>query len=684
MLSGPDGQLAASGAQGVFHGDLRVLSLACLQVAGRPPEAIRASFDGPARARFIGLIREPGRPALRVERHREALADGLAERIVLRSADDAPVEATVGLQLAADLAPMAAVKYGRPGPPALPASMPAPDRLRWHGGDGDGLTVELRAVQGQVGAEPGGAATATAAWTVQVPARGTAEVRWHLSVRDPGAVVTGHRGPAPWSRPQVRCADSRLPALLEQSLDDLDALRLVTVQQPDSPFLAAGSPWFFTLFGRDSLLAAQMMLPLGTALAGTTLAVLAARQGTRSDPRTAEAPGKIMHELRRGQFEIGGEVSLPPVYYGTVDATLLWVSLLHDAWRWGMDPQLVADLLPAAERAMGWLATEADADGDGFVEYIDHSGRGLANQGWKDSGDSVRYADGRVAGPPIALAEVQGYAYRAAVQAAALLRAFDRPGPDRWLEYAAALADRFRRHFWVQDEFGPYPAIALDGDKRPADALTSNIGHLLGTGLLSAGESAAVAARLGAPDLDAGYGLRTMSARNGGYAELSYHCGSIWPHDTAIVAAGLARDGHTAQASALVAGLLRAGEAFGYRLPELYAGDGADAVRLPVPYPASCRPQAWAATAAVGALQTALGLEADVPGGRIQVRPLPEAPAGAIAADGLVVAGRPLSVRTGPAGELRAVEAPPGIAVDGPPRAPATGADRPGPVSDRS
>jgi glycogen debranching enzyme len=212
----------------------------------------------------------------------------------------------------------------------------------------------------------------------------------------------------------------------------------------------------------------------------------------------------------------------------------------------------VEALLPHAEAALRWLADHADGDGDGFLEYIDETGRGLANQGWKDSSDAVRFADGRRAEPPIALVEVQGYAYRAALDGAALLDAFGRDGSDRWREYAAALAERFRSAFWVG---GSYPALALDAGKQPVDSLTSNIGHLLGTGILNADEEGAVATALASDAMSGGYGLRTMSARDRAFSPLSYHCGSIWTHDTAIVAAGLARAGFAA------AGAVRRGRA---------------------------------------------------------------------------------------------------------------------------
>jgi len=268
---------------------------------------------------------------------------------------------------------------------------------------------------------------------------------------------------------------------------------------------------------------------------------------------------------------------------------------LHDTWRaGGLTDVELAEFGPALTAALAWIAEYGDADGDGFLEYIDESGRGLANQGWKDSGDSVRFADGSQATGPVALCEVQGYAYEAAVKGAELLDLLGLDGGDRHRAWAAGMADRFRAAFWCERDGERYPALALDGSKRRVDSLTSNIGHLLGTGLLTADEERQVARMVASPALDSGLGLRTMSTRDGGYSPLSYHCGSVWPHDTAIVISGLVKAGLVEHAAGLVEGLLRASDAFDQRVPELWSGEG-----RPVPYPAACRPQAWSAAAAV-------------------------------------------------------------------------------------
>ncbi|RKR90818.1 glycogen debranching enzyme [Micromonospora pisi] len=656
-LSAPDGQIRPAGVQGVFHADARVLARAELLVDGREPEAISHHTDGPHGARFVSLIRWLGDPTpdptVRIDRIRRMTPRGLVEEIHVASTATAPVQAEITLDLGCDLAPIEVVKSGGATTDLEPKSG-EPGQLTW---SADGTTV---VVTGEDATVVDGFARLS--WPVRLAPRTSTVLRWRLLVDDPRAVVVTPPAEPAWSRPEVRADDRRLTRLLDRSLNDLRGLRLAETAAPHDVFLGAGVPWFLTLFGRDSLWAARMMLPLGTDLAASTLRVLARRQGTRIDPDSGEAPGKIMHELRRHEFTVVGDgLRLPAAYYGTVDATMLWVSLLHDAWRWGLAEDQVTDLLPHLEAALRWLAEHADADGDGFVEYVDTSGRGLANQGWKDSFDSVRFRDGSLAQAPIALAEVQGYAYQAATNGAALLNAFGRPGADRWLDYADTLAQRFRSRFWVDGPDGPHPALALDRDKRPVDALTSNIGHLLGTGLLTPAESAQVAEALATPGLAGGYGLRTMSARDGGFSPLSYHCGSIWSHDTAIVIAGLAREGFTAPAAELAEGLLSAAEAFDYRLPELFGGDDRATVGRPVPYPAACQPQAWAATAAVALLQAAVGLYPDVPAGTVRLRPLAGAPLGAVDAQRLRIAGTPVDVQVDRTGAATVTGLPAGL-----------------------
>jgi glycogen debranching enzyme len=433
-------------------------------------------------------------------------------------------------------------------------------------------------------------------WRTKVSAEGEVSLPWQLSVQDLGSVAV-----VPATAPLKIAesagvgaqADHRLWPWLARSVEDLTGLWMAAQDSPEDGFFAAGAPWYLTLFGRDSIWTARMLLPLDLKSARATLRTLARYQGRQVDIAAAEEPGKILHELRRSERRLG-TMTLPPTYFGTIDATPLWICLLHDAWVAGLSNADIAELLPALERALTWLTECGDADGDGLLEYQNASGHGLVNHGWKDSADSIRFHDGRVADGPVALCEAQGYAYEAAISGATLLDAFGRPGGDRYRSWADELAERFRTQFWCGQGNDRYPALALDGDKRQVDSLTSNIGHLLGTGMLNAEEELLIARRVSSEPLDSGLGLRTMAATDAGYAPLSYHCGSVWPHDTAIVVAGLMRAGLEQYASGLIEGLLRASIAFEQRLPELWSGEG-----RPVPYPAACRPQAWSAASAV-------------------------------------------------------------------------------------
>lgn len=651
VLSDPDGQIRSGGVHGAFRHDRRVVSELVVDVDGLEPVAVGSRLAGADTARFVAVVRhlgDPGAdPTVRLERSRTTRGDGFDEELVLVNSSRQDIEARVRLRVAVDLSAMDTVKHGETTDPVPPAQL-AGETVTW----ADARTrVRLRAEHGA--AVDVGDGTVELSWPVTVPSRG----RWSagLSVTatslraDPAsafaAATTADHGTAP----VTLTGPAELDQLLRQGLADLSALTLADPLQPGDVFAAAGSPWFLTLFGRDSLWAARFALPLGTELARGTLRALARRQGTRHHPDTGEAPGKIPHEVRYlPQRATGGH----PVYFGTVDATALWVCLLHDAWRWGLPAADVADLLDPLQAALRWLVEDADSDGDGFLEYLDHAGGGLANQGWKDSGDSIQFPDGTIAAPPIALCEAQAYAHHAAICGADLLEAFDRPGADRIRDWAAALRTRFRDSFWVEDARGRFPAIALEGAKRPVDVATSNLGHLLGTGLLTPAEVAAVAARLSEPDLDCGHGLRTLSADAAGFNPLGYHVGTVWPHDTAIAVHGLVREGHAVTAESLAAGLLRAAPRFEYRLPELYAGTGARAGEAPLAYPAACRPQAWSAAAAVALLQACLGLEADVPSGLLTVRPgfrswLP------LRVTGLRLAGHPLSVSVDRNGEVQ-------------------------------
>jgi glycogen debranching enzyme len=616
ILSSSSGDIVSmpdqENAQGLWHGDVRVLSAALVEVNGATPEHI-ATRIGSSAATFTALVRNVGEgqteghdPQVRLDRLRAVAPNQVREEVTISSVLPQPTDVSLSLTVASDGAAMDAVKLGHAAQPRPFIDQREPSVFQW---SIDELSVSLSA-PGATFALADDRAMVSVRWDGELPSHGTFTCGWSLQVTDQmktvipapeqGALEVERLVQSVASRLQdTGIVDKRIEPWLTQSLADLNGLRMAIPDTPEDAFFAAGVPWYLTLFGRDSIWTARLLLSLDVGHAAGTLRTLAHFQGTTADQESAQAPGKIMHELRRAQFAAAGAASLPPRYYGTIDATPLWICLLHDAWQQGMPDEEVAALLPNLQGALEWMRRYGDADGDGFLEYIDESGHGLANQGWKDSIDSIRFADGETAVGPVALCEVQGYAYEAAVKGAALLDAFGLPEGDSWREWAKQLADRFRSAFWCQDGKAKYPALALDSNKRPVDSLTSNIGHLLGTGLLSAEEELVVAKLLTSPSMDSGLGLRTMSSQNAAYSPLSYHCGSVWPHDTAIVILGMVRAGLSEYANGLVEGLLQASTIFDQRLPELWSGEG-----LPgVPYPAACRPQAWSAAAAVAVIE---------------------------------------------------------------------------------
>ena len=656
-LTDPDGQLRDSGVQGIYIADRRILSRSMLTVAGAELAAISGELDGSSATRSVSVVRglgDPGAdPTVWIERRRAVAGTAATESLTITSAARQPVTARLTLRLGCDLAGMAAVKAGVASPEL--AATRQPDGLSWAGPAGIRVSAAATPPPAEITVEP-----AALSWDVELGRGDTTLIELTYAVIDPALpVVSAPTGESQLAAPTVQAGDPRLRALLAQSVADLAALELADPRAPEDHFLGAGAPWYLTLFGRDCLLSARMALPLGVELAAGTLRALARRQGSRVDPDSAEEPGKILHEIRAAETEhtAGRQpdqpLRLPPTYYGTVDATPLWILLLHDSWRWGLAAPEVERLLPNLVRALGWMA-DFGADRSGFLSYADRSGHGLSNQGWKDSADAIQFRDGRLAEPPVALSEVQAYGYAAAMAGATLLEAFGRPGAQTWRSWAAELAERFRRRFWLADEHGRYPALALDGHGEPVDSVASNMGHLLGTGLLTEQESALVARRLGSKELSSGFGLRTLASSAAGFNPLSYHAGSVWTHDTALAITGLGSaaaggvPGAGSAAGTLIEGLLAAAPAFGYRMPELHGGHRAEPGRRPLPYPASCRPQAWSAASAVAIVTALLGLRPDAPAGALELRPLrTEAgpPLGELAVTGLRFAGRPLSVR---------------------------------------
>ncbi len=407
--------------------------------------------------------------------------------------------------------------------------------------------------------------------------------------------------------PQVRADWDDLGHSFFQSVSDLASLRMRGGDRIGR-LPAAGMPWFMTVFGRDTLITCYQTLLFGPELARSALEVLAELQATEDDPEIDAEPGKIVHEVREGK----AAQTWFRRYYGSVDATPLYLILLSEVWRWTDDAAMVRDLKEPALKALAWIDEWGDQDGDGFVEYRRRTKRGLENQSWKDSGDSQRFADGTIATGPIAPCEVQGYVYDAKRRTAELAREVwrDRALADRLEHEAEALRGAFNERFWI-DRRGGYYALALDGEKRQVDSLCSNIGHLLWSGIVPRERVDPVVDALMAEDLWSGWGVRTMSKADAGYNPLSYHNGTVWPHDNSLIAVGLARYGRWAEAQRIVRRMLTAARHFGYQLPEVFAGMARQETPFPIAYPTAARPQAWAAGTPVLLLQVLLGLRPD-------------------------------------------------------------------------
>lgn len=409
--------------------------------------------------------------------------------------------------------------------------------------------------------------------------------------------------------PTLNCDWQVLTDTYHRSLVDLAALRFSPAIAGRHSLPAAGLPWFMTMFGRDSILTSLQAIPFRPDLAQTTLSVLGQWQGSRVDDFRDEDPGRILHEMRYGELTAFEERPHSP-YYGTADATQLYVVLLDEYERWTGDVALVRELEPVARAALTWIDDYADLLGNGYVWYRRRNElTGLENQCWKDSWDSISYHNGDLPGFPRATCELQGYAYDAKVRGARLARlAWNDPAlADRLEREAAALKDRFNRDFWVSD--GGYYALALDADGRQVDALASNIGHLLWSGIVDADRAASVANHLVGPQLFSGWGVRTLATGEARYNPIGYHVGTIWPFDNSFIAWGLRRYGFRDEAALITAGILQAGSFFRGRLPEAFGGYERSLTRYPVQYPTACSPQAWSTGTPLLFLRTMLGME---------------------------------------------------------------------------
>jgi glycogen debranching enzyme len=612
---------------GLYAKDTRFLSHFRLTINGRDPVLLSSSSERGYMSHvdltnpdlYDGDVLVVPQQTLNIRRIR-AISGRLFERIRVKNYNPFPVTLDLQLGFGADFADIFEVRgmrrEGGP-PPRAPVVRDSVLEFTY-----DGLDEVRRVTRVEFGAQPDrvqvDGIVATAVFRMHLGSYQTKLIGLSIDpiVEDgqPSSVDFDHavhelrRSYEEWEREstQVVTDNELYNQLLDRSLRDLRALYTHT---DDGAVLAAGIPWYVTVFGRDSLIASHQLLMVSTQLAREALELLASKQGSRQDDWRDEQPGKILHEIRQGELARAGIVPHSP-YYGSVDSTPWFVILYAQHFRWTGDVAFAEKLLPAAEAALEWIDTYGDADGDGFVEYLTRSSRGIRNQGWKDSHDSVVHADGRLADPPIALSEVQGYVFLAKDRMVDVYRALGRAGDAARLEIEALeLKRRFNEAFWMEDE--RYFAEALDADKRQVRTITSNPGHALYSGIVDDDKAVPLAKRLLSPDMFSGWGIRTMSKAASAYNPMSYHNGSVWPHDNALIAAGLKRYGFARSTNRVATALFDAAVQADYlRLPELFCGFTRRTPNRPVSYPIACSPQAWAAGSPYLMLQAMLGISA--------------------------------------------------------------------------
>ncbi len=632
-ISSRSGEIDPSRPQGLFFRDTRFISELRCTLNGQSPEPLAATAPDP----FSGVFVLRGHPSKGLaDSHlmllrRRYVGRGMREDIEIENYGEEAAFCSIELLVDADFADLFEVKEGRVHKQGQLAITNEGSRLTFrykrhsfqratHVDFSGNPRIQGNHVVYETVVPPRGKWSACIEVT---PVIGELEVTPRYQCGQPVERSTPVARLEEWRArmPVVTSDDDQFRALLERSTQDLAGLRIFDPEFPDRAVVAAGAPWFMTLFGRDSLLTSWMTMLVDPDLALGTLQTLARFQGHDVDPATEEEPGRILHEMRFGEtasLALGGG----RVYYGTVDATPLFVMLIGELSRWGSRREEVDALLPAADAALQWITEYGDRDGDGYVEYQRTTDRGLQNQGWKDSWDSMRFADGSLAATPIALCEVQGYVYAALIaRSHCATEAGDDDLATMLTARALDLKRRFNEDFWVDAPNGGYFAIGLDRDKLRIDGVGSNMGHCLWTGIVDEEKAPQVARVLLSEGMFSGWGVRTLSSENAGYNPISYHCGSVWPHDNAITAAGLMRYGFADEAHRVMRGMVDASRWFGDLLPELFAGTGRDGLSFPVSYPTSCSPQAWAAASPLLFLRTLLRFEPDIRANKLHLAP---------------------------------------------------------------
>jgi glycogen debranching enzyme len=667
VTSNAMGDMPSGDSLGLYYNDTRYLSLYTLTVEGKEPVLLSSSSEhnfmanlqltNPALGLESGSTILPNTISLRRNR---LVQNGMRERIGLFNYNPFPVRLRLQIELGADFRDMFDVRgfrrngRGQMHEPQRAGNViilgysgldgkerqtsvsfdPSPDFVSFHIAPPSAVEHRLDAIY------PGNAPTikdiirppsAVATWEIEL----VPQTPWFVNLT---VVPEGSREYQPFflfdsdarhlkseyeewytESSHLRTDNEVFNTLLERSFADL---RVLTDPVPGGLFPAAGIPWYSVPFGRDSLITGLQSLMFKPSIARGVLRYLARHQGTKVDEWRDEEPGKILHEMRTGEMAALNEIPHAP-YYGTADATPLFVMLFVETMRWTGDDDLYNELLPHAMRALEWIDHHGDADGDGYVEYETKSRWGLRNQGWKDSWDSLKFPDGRLPKPPIALVEVQAYVYAAKMGMADLLMSRgDKANGARLAQEAVLLKERFNRDFWMPGK-GFY-AQALDGSKRQVPSISSNAGHALWCGIADEDKAERVVERLMSPDMLSGWGVRCLSSEEPHFNPMSYHNGSVWPHDNGIVAAGMRRYDFHEEAAEVIEQIVQAGIRFRlFRLPELYCGFARDLryYSVPAEYPVSCSPQAWAAGTVLHFCQTMLGLEPDAANSRIGIEP---------------------------------------------------------------
>jgi glycogen debranching enzyme len=594
------GDFDGSAGRGLFYRDTRHLSGLRLRLGGVRPVPL-ASWTQGSEAEFA-LAASVGPEGVGVVRRR-FLGGGMDEEILLSNESPVAAEVRVELECAADFRDVFEVRGYRRAAERGEISEEARDgclRFAYRRGRfrrGTVVRVSGEGIDPLV--EPG-----RLSFDVHLGPEESRAVRVSVVLEEGGSEIRW-RKPAPLygEAPALETDWEVLRRSWERSVQDLEELSFDAGEGLIVP--AAGAPWYMALFGRDALITAYQTVILSPEPAKNTLRALARHQALeRDDFRDAE-PGKIPHEIRHGELAFFGEVPHSS-YYGTVDATPLFLILLNEVWRWSGDVELVRELEGPARRALDWIFA---ARIRGYVAYATRSPAGLQNHGWRDRADSMLFRDGTRAEAPIAACEVQGYVYDAFLRTARLAEQVwgDASLAARLRAEAGDLKERFDRDFWMEDR--GYYALALDGAGRRVDSLGSSAGHLLWSGIVSAERARAVAGRLMREDLFSGWGVRTMAEGEGGYDPDSYHNGSVWPHDNALTACGFRRYGLLDEVNRISTAILEAAPRFGYRLPEVFAGYSRREVHEPVELPRSCSPQAWAAGTVPLLVRAMLGVE---------------------------------------------------------------------------